>query len=155
LARTNEELGRERAERSGLERSEAALREELGAVEASFPPQDEPACPTAAPASLSGLTLLYVGGRSVGHLRALAERQGAAFLHHDGGLEDRSGLLGGLVSRADVVAFPVDCISHEAVTNLKRLCRQMAKPFMPLRSSGMGSFAATLNKVRHPDRSRA
>jgi|FEC22Drversion2_1045045.scaffolds.fasta_scaffold00605_18 Uncharacterized protein conserved in bacteria (DUF2325) len=148
LARTNEELGRERTKRSGLVRSEAALREELGAVEASFRPQDEPASAAAAPASLSGLTLLYVGGRSVGHLRALSERLGASFLHHDGGIEDRSGLLGGLVSRADIVLFPVDCISHEAVTNLKRLCRQMAKPFMPLRSSGMGSFAAALFKPR-------
>jgi hypothetical protein len=151
LARTNDELGRERAERSGLERSEAALREELGAVEASFASQAEPASPAAAPASLSaslaGITLLYVGGRTVGHLRALSERLGASFLHHDGGVEDRSGLLGGLVSRADVVVFPVDCISHEAVTNLKRLCRQMAKPFMPLRSSGMGSFAAALTKI--------
>jgi hypothetical protein len=147
LARTNDELGRERAERSGLERSEAALREELGAVEASFLPQDEPACPAAAPASLSGLTLLYVGGRTVGHLRALSERLGATFLHHDGGVEDRSGLLGGLVSRADIALFPVDCISHEAMTNLKRLCRQMAKPFMPLRSSGMGSFAAALTEL--------
>ncbi len=146
LARTNEELGRERAERSGLERSEAALREELGAVEASFGslPQAEPADQSTAPASLSDVTLLYVGGRTVGHLRALSERLGAAFLYHDGGVEDRSGLLGGLVSRADIVLFPVDCISHEAVTNLKRLCRQMAKPFMPLRSSGMGSFAAAL-----------
>lgn len=148
LARTTEELGRERAERHGLERSEAALREELGAVEASFGslPQAEPADQSAAPASLSGLTLLYVGGRTdrLGHLRALSERLGASFLHHDGGVEDRSGLLGGLVSRADIVLFPVDCISHEAVTNLKRLCRQMAKPFVPLRSSGMGSFAAAL-----------
>ena len=149
LARTNEELGRERAERGGLERSEAALREELGAVEASFgsPPRAEAADQPTAPASLAGMTLLYVGGRTVDHLRALSEQLGAGFLHHDGGVEDRSGLLGGLVSRADVVLFPVDCISHEAVTNLKRLCRQMAKPFMPLRSSGMGSFAAALSHL--------
>lgn len=153
LEKTNEDLGRERALRSGLERSEAALREELGAVEASFGslPEAEPADQSAAPAflcdPLAGMTLLYVGGRTVGHLRALSERLGAAFLHHDGGVEDRSGLLGGLVSRADIALFPVDCISHEAVTTLKRLCRQMAKPLVPLRSSGMGSFVAALSHL--------
>jgi hypothetical protein len=69
---------------------------------------------------------------------------GAQFLHHDGGVDDRSGLLAGLVSRADVVMFPVDCVSHEAVVNAKRLCRQMSKPYLPLRSTGISSFVAAL-----------
>lgn len=148
LAHATDELGQQRERRKALERSEAALREELGAVEASLGGETDSGEATT-PASLAGLSLLYVGGRSdqLGHLRALSERLGARFLHHDGGVEDRSGLLGGLVSRADVVMFPVDCVSHEAVVNVKRLCRQMAKPFMPLRSSGMGSFVAALGRV--------
>jgi hypothetical protein len=143
LARASDELGREREQRIGLEHSEAALRDELAAVETNLgAPAEEPAAQTA----VAGLSLLYVGGRTdrLGHLRALSDRLGAGFLHHDGGVEDRSGLLAGLVSRADIVLFPVDCISHEAVTNIKRLCRQKAKPFLPLRSNGMGSFMAAL-----------
>jgi hypothetical protein len=151
LARANDELRLEREQRGALERRERALSEELEAFEAGFEPQT-PDGPPAAPSSLAGLTLLYVGGRTdkLGHLRASSERLGARFLHHDGGVDDRSGLLGGLVSRADVVMFPVDCVSHEAVGNVKRLCRQMSKPFVPLRSTGMGSFVAALSRTTLP-----
>ena len=109
----------------------------------------QPADKKAALPSLAGLSLLYVGvgPDRLGHRRTLTERLGASFLHHDGGVEDRSGLLGGLMSRADLVMFPVDCVSHEAVSNVKRLCHQMAKPLMPLRGSGMGSFAAALGQI--------
>jgi hypothetical protein len=94
------------------------------------------------------LTLLYVGGRQaqIGHLRAFAEGYGALFLHHDGGIEERSGLLQGLISRADAVLFPVDCISHAAMTLVKRTCRQSGKPFLPLRGAGLAPFCAILNK---------
>jgi hypothetical protein len=147
LARTIDELDGEREQRRDLERRERTLGEELQAVEASFGTQPERS--GAAPISLVGLSLLYVGGRTdrIGHLRDLSERLGAGFLHHDGGIEDRSGLLGGLVSRADMVLFPVDCVSHDAATAVKRLCRQMAKPYLPLRSSGMGSFVSALNRL--------
>jgi hypothetical protein len=151
LARANAELGREREQRGALERRERALSEELEAFEAGFGPETEGGQP-AVPSSLAGLTLLYVGGRTdkLGHLRASSERLGARFLHHDGGVDDRSGLLGGLVSRADMVMFPVDCVSHEAVGTVKRLCRQMSKPFVPLRSTGMGSFVAALSRTTRP-----
>jgi hypothetical protein len=36
------------------------------------------------------------------------------------------------VSRAYVVLFPVDCISHAAMSLIKRLCRQSGKPFLAL-----------------------
>jgi hypothetical protein len=149
LARATDALGRERGQRIALEQSERALSAELQAVEASFG-QDAAPEQAFSPASLAGVSLLYVGGRpdKLGHLRALSERSGAVFLHHDGGVDDRSGLLGGLVSRADLVMFPVDCVSHEAAINVKRLCRQLAKPFMPLRSSGMASFAAAIGRLR-------
>lgn len=149
LAHAGDELGRQRERSKALEQREAALREELSAVEASLHGDEADRAEATTLPSLAGLSLLYVGGRSdqLGHFRALGERLGARFLHHDGGVEDRSGLLGGLVSRADIVMFPVDCVSHEAVINVKRLCRQMAKPFMPLRSSGMGSFIAALGRA--------
>jgi Uncharacterized protein conserved in bacteria (DUF2325) len=94
------------------------------------------------------LTLLYVGGRQaqIGHLRALAESSGALFLHRDGGIEERGGLLQGLISRADAVLFPVDCISHAAMSQVKRACQQSGKPFLPLRGAGIAPFCAALNK---------
>jgi hypothetical protein len=77
-------------------------------------------------------------------MRTAAQRRGATLAHHDGGLEESSGLLPGLIQRADAVLFPVDCVSHQAVWLVKRLCRQDRKPFMPLRSAGLGSFLAAL-----------
>ena len=91
--------------------------------------------------------MLYVGGRpkQVWQARAAVEGLGGRFLHHDGGIDDNGALLAGLVSRADLAAFPVDCISHDAAGMVKRLCRQSAKPFLPLRSSGAGSLLAALD----------
>ena len=114
----------------------------LGAAEPQVR-QDEDA---AEPIRFSGKVVLYVGGRpkQVWQARSAVTELGAEFLHHDGGIEDSGGLLVGLVSRADVVAFPVDCISHDAALMVKRLCRQEGKPFLPLRSSGVGSLLAAL-----------
>jgi hypothetical protein len=135
--------------RAAAEESEATLRQELDAIEASLAPIDpkpEPAAP--APDRLAGRALLYVGGRpnQVSHIRALAEGVGVQFLHHDGGIDDRSGLLAGLVGRADIVMFPVDCVSHEAAGIVKRLCRQTAKPYLALRSTAASSFIAALGR---------
>lgn len=65
-------------------------------------------------------------------------------MDHDGGIEDKAGLLPGLISQADVVYFPVDCISHRAAEQVKRVCRQLGKPFAPLRSASLASFIAAL-----------
>src|SRR5262249_6601230 len=144
-------LEQERRRNGALASEVRVLTDELDAVEAGFVPRPEDSEP--APPSLAGLTLLYVGGRpdKLGHLRMLSERLGLAFLHHDGGIDDRSGLLGGLVSRVALVMFRVDCISHDAATAVKRLCRQMDKPFVPLRGTGTASFAAALQgRSRRP-----
>ena len=97
---------------------------------------------------LGGITVLYVGGRphQVAHLRAIAERTRAVFLHHDGGVEHHLNLLAGLTSQADLVVFPVDCISHHAAHAAKLLCRQGAKPFIPLRSASATSLLAALRR---------
>jgi hypothetical protein len=142
-AAADSNLAEERRSRLAAERREHDLRQELDAIEASA----APALPDGiAAADLGGLALLYVGGRpnQVGHLKAAAEGAAAQFLHHDGGIEERGGLLPGLISRADAVFFPVDCVSHDAMSLVKRLCRQAGKPYRPLRSSGLGSFLAAL-----------
>jgi hypothetical protein len=95
---------------------------------------------------LSAQTMLYVGGRpnQIPQLKSLIERTGARFLHHDGGIEHSSSLLPGLISRADVLLFPIDCISHDAVVTLKRLCRQLEKPYVPLRTASLATLASSL-----------
>ena len=98
------------------------------------------------PLDLAGVTLLYVGGRAnqIPAFRALIERAGGSFLHHDGGIEQGSGLLPGLVARADRIVFPVDCISHHAVAGIKRLSRQAGKPYVPLRAASLACLLAAL-----------
>ncbi len=73
-------------------------------------------------------------------LKSLVEQANGHFLHHDGGLEHNPALLPGLVSRADLAVFPVDCVSHDAVAALKRTCRQLGKRYVPLRTSSLTSL---------------
>jgi hypothetical protein len=134
----------ERAARVAAERVLESTRLELEAVETSLLLPSDPA---SAPAPrLDGVILLYVGGRpnQIVHMRAIAERFGATFLHHDGGVENHQNLLPGLVRRSDIVLFPVDCISHDAANAIKSLCRQGAKRFVPLRSASATSLLSAL-----------
>jgi hypothetical protein len=144
----------ERSARAKAEREAEALRRELDVIAASLLARvDDNAPATTSDARLDGMTVLYVGGRpnQVAHLRAAAEQSGAAFLHHDGGIEHHLNLLGGLTSQADLVMFPVDCISHHAAHAVKQLCRQAGKRFVPLRSASATSLLAAL---RQPDLTR-
>jgi hypothetical protein len=129
------------------------LQEELTAAEAalvSLAGQEDGAA--AQDLNLAGLTILYVGGRSrqVAQMRVLVERASGHLIHHDGGLEERGDLLAGLVSRADIAAYPIDCVSHTAALTVKRVCRQAGKPFLPLRSSGIASLLGAIRDIRSP-----
>lgn len=156
VAKLRADLEREREQRAGAERQAQYLSEELEALEAAAQLDSEMADPeapdseTPAAMDLGGLSVLYVGGRAnqVAALRTTGERCGATVLHHDGGIDDRGGRLAGLVSRADVVMFPVTCVSHEAVLMVKRLCRQLEKRFVPLRSAGVASFLVALGRTK-------
>jgi Uncharacterized protein conserved in bacteria (DUF2325) len=108
-------------------------------------PDDTEVNPTNS-ADLDGRCILYVGGRArqVPQFKSHVERTNGRFLHHDGGLEHNAGLLPGLVSRADLVVFPVDCISHDAAGSLKRTCRQLGKRYLPLRTSSLASLVSGL-----------
>ncbi len=99
---------------------------------------------------LAGAQVLYVGGRAnqVPQLKALVERMGGGFAHHDGGVEHSMTLLPGLIGRADAVLFPVDCISHLAVASIKRHCRQAGKRYMPLRTASLASCLSGLARLR-------
>ncbi|CAM4241277.1 DUF2325 domain-containing protein [Comamonas aquatilis] len=132
------------------------LAEELAAAEAELHHLSEvqsgvvaavhPSCENSA--TLQAQRVLYVGGRpsSTPSIRDYVCRRGGEFLHHDGGLEDRKGLLDSLLPRASLVVFPVDCVDHDSVTKLKRLSERHQVPFVPLRSASLACFAATLKR---------
>ena len=110
----------------------------------------EPGVPDSSPAlHLAGSRVLVVGARpaQIAHWRALAERCGGEFLHHDGGVDDNIAGLGGLVSRADLILFPADCVSHEAMWSAKRLAAQLGKPFRPMRTASLAAFTRALHEV--------
>ncbi len=94
---------------------------------------------------LCGRKIMYVGGRSnlVRYYRALVERRGGVF----GGIESYKGLLRKAVNSADAVICPVDCVSHGACLTIKKTCKQMAKPFIPLRSAGLSSLAHGMHAI--------
>ena len=94
------------------------------------------------PLDLDGSIILYVGGLTshVSRLRSLITEWNGELIHHDGGLERSLNQLAAAVVRSDVVVFPTDCVSHSAVKIIKRLCRQHAKHYFPLRTSGVASF---------------
>ena len=128
-----------------------ALRSELTATES----QIATLLPTAGeiPArtvDLSGLTILYVGGRAhqIPRLKGFVERANGKFLHHDGGIEHSSALLPGLLSRADAAVFPIDCVSHDAAARIKRACGQMGKFCLPLRTSSITSLLCGIGAIR-------
>jgi Uncharacterized protein conserved in bacteria (DUF2325) len=140
-ARTSEaKLRRTTEERDALARDLAAIDFRVAGLLAGANEADLVRC------DLLGRTVLYVGGRAsqIPQLKAMVERSGAAFLHHDGGIEQSAGLLPGLVSRADLVFFPVDCISHDAAATVKRSCRMQGKPYAPLRTASLTALMAAL-----------
>jgi len=137
--------------RASIERELALLRDEAASAERAFGTlAEEERSEAAGDWSLGGLSILYVGGRphQVARLRTVIERAGGRFAHHDGGIEHADDLLPGLVSRADVAVFPVDCVSHSAARSVKRMCRQAGKRFVPLRSAGIAPLLHAVRAVR-------
>jgi uncharacterized protein DUF2325 len=148
LQTVTEERDEGRKEGQALRRLERELREEIESAElalAQLLPEPEHEALT----DLAGMTLLYVGGRAhqIAHLRRLAERWNATLLHHDGGIDDRSGLIEAQAARADRTLFPVDCVSHSAIAIVKRVCRSTGKPCLALRNSSLTAFAAALRSL--------
>ncbi|HEV8014375.1 MAG TPA: DUF2325 domain-containing protein [Stellaceae bacterium] len=124
------------------------LRAELDSLEAHLAASEANEDPGAG-LDLGGATILYVGGQphQIARLRLLIEKAHGDLIHHDGGIEERLDLLPGLVSRAAVAFFPIDCVSHPAVSQLKRLCQQAGKPYVPLRSAGVASMLRALREA--------
>jgi hypothetical protein len=148
LAAEHDEMARRlQAAKQELE----ALRSELTSTESQIatllPTEGEAPTHTV---DLSGLTILYVGGRThqIPRLKGFVERVNGKFLHHDGGIEHSSTLLPGLLSRADAAVFPIDCVSHDAAARIKRICSQMGKFCLPVRTSSITSLLSGIGTIR-------
>ncbi|MFC5479705.1 DUF2325 domain-containing protein [Massilia suwonensis] len=140
-----------------MEAREEALRAQLAAL------RKEPALPVAAqaeapiepvvlpeqPVKLIERSILCVGGRSgnVPIYRSIVERVGARFAHHDGGLEDSSGMLDASLAAADLVICQTGCISHGAYWRVKDHCKRTGKRCVFVDNPSVSSLARTLQEV--------
>lgn len=139
----------------GRERALKARIAELEAGKAGTPaparaaPAAEPARRARMPIRLLDQSVLCVGGRSgnVATYRALIERVGAQFAHHDGGLEDSAGLLGSSLAAADLVICQTGCISHSAYWRVKDYCKRTGKRCVFIDNPSVSSLARGLRQA--------
>lgn len=100
--------------------------------------------------AMRGRRVLCVGGRSqlVIHYRRLAQRLGIKLIHHDGGMEESLSRLPDMISGADAVICPTDCVSHPAYYRIKNQCKRQGKPCLLFKGAGVSSFAAALMRFQ-------
>ncbi|RJR33564.1 MAG: DUF2325 domain-containing protein [Deltaproteobacteria bacterium] len=94
--------------------------------------------------------ILIVGGldRLEPHYRSLVENDfGARFLRHDGDCKNGQARLARMVKRAEAVICPIDCNSHSASLCVKKVCKDLNKPCVLLRNSGLGVLKRTLSRL--------
>ncbi len=98
---------------------------------------------------LFGQSVAYVGGRpaTISNFRGLVENCNGSLIHHDGGIQDNMKSLAGVLNRADIVLCPVECVSHGACNKAKSYCKRTAKPFVPLRTTGVSSLLSGLKQA--------
>ena len=97
-------------------------------------------------AYLKGRTFLYVGGthQLAINIKNVASKMEFQCLFHDGGVEDRIGLLIGLINQAEIIFFPMNHVSHAAVSIIKSQADKTNKVYAPLKSSGLSTFLVAL-----------
>jgi hypothetical protein len=124
---------------------------ELTALEQAFMQTQDGSVRASALPALAGKTIAYVGGRpgTTTVLAAMVDAAGGTLLVHDGGVEDRRGLLTAMLPGADLVVFPVDCIGHNAMQVARQTCAWHGIACHPLRSASVASFVELLQRL-HP-----
>jgi hypothetical protein len=139
-----------------VEAREATLRAQLAVLrEEQAPPVAVASAPQALPEPpsqplrLTERSILCVGGRSgnVPIYRSIVERVGARFAHHDGGLEDSSGMLDASLAAADLVICQTGCISHGAYWRVKDHCKRTGKRCVFVDNPSVSGLARTLQEV--------
>ena len=110
---------------------------------------DQPDTRRAGLAGVQGKRVVYVGGRPGSNtaLKALVTSAGGELIMHDGGVEDRKGLLAAALPGADLVVFPVDCIDHDSMNMLKRVCERHQVDYHPLRTASVASFIDLITRL--------
>ncbi|SAK81672.1 peptidase [Caballeronia hypogeia] len=142
-----------RALRSKLGEAQALLKvvqAECAALErATLEAVDEPGARRRGVEWVSGKRIVYVGGRpnSNAVLKSMVAAAGGELTVHDGGIEDRKGLLAAALPNADVVLFPVDCIDHDSMNMLKRVCERHGVEYSPLRTASVASFVEFIARL--------
>jgi uncharacterized membrane-anchored protein YhcB (DUF1043 family) len=98
---------------------------------------------------LQGKCVLYVGGRpgATTVLGKLVAAAGGELLVHDGGIEDRRGMLSTMLPRAHMVVFPVDFMGHNAMHVTKQTCARHGIPCHPIRSASVASFIELMQRL--------
>jgi hypothetical protein len=131
---------------AALKKQNEQLQREVRALEAELGMDKSDESAAEVGKNLSGVTMLYVGGRPrlVEQLKAVVTSRGGVLLSHDGGIEENIAMLPGLISRADAAFFPIDCISHSAAIQIKKSCRDAQKRFVPLRTASVASFITAI-----------
>ncbi|MBE0425881.1 MAG: DUF2325 domain-containing protein [Nitrospirae bacterium] len=93
--------------------------------------------------------ILYVGGmdRLEHHCRDLVEKEfNGIFEHHNGDWRNGQVQLEEMIRRTEIVLCPVNCNSHWACLCVKKLCKELNKPFIMLQSSGLGSLKRAISQ---------
>jgi hypothetical protein len=146
IADLEEQIGKVRRSVATLNKQNDQLQREVKALEAELSIGGEGDSVTRVESDLKGVTVLYVGGRPglIDQLKKIVAKRGGMLLSHDGGIEENLAALPGLVSQAAVAFFPIDCVSHSAVGQIKKLCRDGQKSFIPLRTASVASFIAAI-----------
>jgi hypothetical protein len=108
--------------------------------------------PMTAGLALADKTVLCVGGRSgnVPNYRDLLEKEGARFMHHDGGMEQASELLDTSLAAADLVICQTGCISHQAYWRVKDFCKRTGKRCLFVDNPSTSSLSFCLRKAVEP-----
>jgi Uncharacterized protein conserved in bacteria (DUF2325) len=106
---------------------------------------------------LSGKRVVYVGGRpgSNAVLRQIVESAGGDFVVHDGGIENRKGAFAAALPKADIVVFPVDCVDHDSMNLLKRVCDRHQVDYHPVRTASVASFVELMVRLANTVRGAA
>lgn len=94
-----------------------------------------------------GKSFLYVGGlpHTAGNIQKMINKMGGELIHHDGGNGKLAmSSLANLVAHADAVFVPMDNVSHHSALEAKKLCKQLQRQFIPMKSSGVASFTNAL-----------
>jgi hypothetical protein len=124
----------------------SALQDEANALERTM---HAPSTRTDVLGTLCGKRIVYVGGRpgSNSALKRIVEAAQGELTVHDGGIEDRKGLLAAALPGADMVVFPVDCIDHDSMNMLKRVCERNLVAYYPLRTASVASFVELIARL--------